>query len=226
MSSPYAPNTSFCATDNVVLYATPGFGGQTCRWYASITDSIPILTDTLLVTMSSVDVTYYVTTYDTTRDAESYPRMPVHVTILPVSNTMAAMTIAPEQLPYTFMDTVFPIGTPAHSITTFTYTAANGCDSIFILDLTVTYPNDIEEQAASQAPQVYPNPVTNICHVRYAAQESAEVRVYDLAGKLLTSKPISDEETAIDFSGFTSGIYFLRVLESGRTVSTEKVVKR
>jgi gliding motility-associated-like protein len=59
------------------------------------------------------------------------------LTVLPSTYTEEHLTICQNELPYTYHDTVFGVGTPSLSTFNFQYSTAGGCDSIVVLYLTV-----------------------------------------------------------------------------------------
>ena len=61
----------------------------------------------------------------------------LHLTINRSVFTYESLTICDNELPYSYMDTIFEVGTPQYSRPTFRLTAANGCDSVVYLNLTV-----------------------------------------------------------------------------------------
>jgi len=63
--------------------------------------------------------------------------MTLLLTVLPSTYTEEHLTICQNELPYTYHDTVFGVGTPPLSTFNFQYSTAGGCDSIVVLYLTV-----------------------------------------------------------------------------------------
>jgi len=61
----------------------------------------------------------------------------LHLTIQQIQFSNDFVTICESELPYTYADSVFGIGTPAHTVTPIYLTTAEGCDSVVTLDLTV-----------------------------------------------------------------------------------------
>ena len=61
----------------------------------------------------------------------------LHLTILRNSHVENYLTLKEIDLPYVYEDTVFDAGTPSQSSISFVYPAANGCDSIVTLHLTI-----------------------------------------------------------------------------------------
>ena len=68
---------------------------------------------------------------------------------------------------------------------------------------------------------VYPNPNNGQFQIDLAS-ETADIVVYDAAGKMIVKKSISDNEV-IDMTSAQKGIY-LMVITSGSEVSTKRVV--
>ena len=88
-------------------------------------------------------------------------------TLCPTYETYDTVVIAESDLPYSYADTTFEVGTPAHSVTTLVLQTAGGCDSTVILDLTILpcaaqiYPADQEENV-STSPTLTWHPVSGV----------------------------------------------------------------
>lgn len=71
----------------------------------------------------------------------------------------------------------------------------------------------------------YPNPVKDIFNIE-AQGKIKNVKVYDVSGKQLFTKDLSEAKSQIDFSKFGAGVYVVTtVLEDGTSTST-KVIKK
>ena len=70
---------------------------------------------------------------------------------------------------------------------------------------------------------VWPNPTSHILNIELQQQGISEVGVYDMAGKLLLQKQITQIHEAIDVSTFENGLYLLSVLQ-GEMNTTVKVM--
>ena len=113
---------------------------------------------------------------------------------------------------------------------TQTLTAANGCDSVVTLHLTITVGIDNHEGFDFK---VYPNPTTGIVNVEYSVNkevETMEYHVFDAYGKLVGvvetgAHSSSTQTTQIDLSGFANGVYFVKAVADGNAVAVRKVVK-
>ena len=75
---------------------------------------------------------------------------------------------------------------------------------------------------------LYPNPTVDHVNIRFEGlmTQDAEVRVYDVAGKLLQTERVSVMETRIEMNHYAPGVYFFRILFEDDTMQTLKVVKR
>ena len=80
---------------------------------------------------------------------------------------------------------------------------------------------------SNQKLHVYPNPTSGVTLVecKGANMGSCSFRVYDGFGKLLESGDLTKENNTIDLTGRPNGIYFLHLIEGGKMVSVEKIVK-
>ncbi|MFK7982674.1 MAG: T9SS type A sorting domain-containing protein, partial [Saprospiraceae bacterium] len=77
--------------------------------------------------------------------------------------------------------------------------------------------------------EVYPNPTVNRLSIvlEKPLQQNGKIRLYDIWGKLLQTKPIGKEETQVqlNLNGLASGVYFVEVAEGGFLVR-KRIVKR
>ncbi len=74
----------------------------------------------------------------------------------------------------------------------------------------------------------YPNPTSDYLTLSLNGEvpEKAGFELYDLSGRHFFSGDLKDTSKEISFSAMEPGIYFLRVLISGRPVKTFKIVKQ
>ena len=76
--------------------------------------------------------------------------------------------------------------------------------------------------------RVYPNPAVSTIHIDYSNwQKDRECRltVFSMDGRLMTERTFSGRITSLDISGFSEGIYILKVVSDGRTDITRFSVK-
>ncbi|MBP1841268.1 carbohydrate-binding protein [Formosa algae] len=94
--------------------------------------------------------------------------------------------------------------------------------SLFNLDyfqfFTTLGVNDIIESTI----KMYPNPIKNELHINKAM--GAKVDVFDSLGKLILSSKLSTNDSSIDTSSLTPGLYFVR-LEKNNAIDFKKIIK-
>ncbi|MFA7688371.1 MAG: T9SS type A sorting domain-containing protein, partial [Moheibacter sp.] len=72
---------------------------------------------------------------------------------------------------------------------------------------------------------LYPNPTTGIINLQ-TQQKVNSVSVYNLMGQKVSFHPLNKENTSIDISNLSSGIYFVEViLNNNKKIKTYKVIK-
>lgn len=78
-----------------------------------------------------------------------------------------------------------------------------------------------EEFLPSSGPLVFPNPADNVLNI--SAAESSLIQIFDFGGRMIRE---TSNTSSIDISGFTPGIYFIKVLDKeGRQISRQKFIK-
>ena len=71
---------------------------------------------------------------------------------------------------------------------------------------------------------LYPNPVTDLLHIRYSADKIDLLNITDVVGRTIISEQ-DFVKNSIDLSAFTQGIYFLKATVNGQT-SIHKFIKK
>ena len=72
---------------------------------------------------------------------------------------------------------------------------------------------------------VYPNPVTNLLNIQIpSSTEPTNLKIYNVLGKLILNRDITQSETKLDVSSMASGIYILS-FESNKGSKTFKLIK-
>ncbi|MCR4737971.1 MAG: T9SS type A sorting domain-containing protein, partial [Bacteroidales bacterium] len=92
---------------------------------------------------------------------------------------------------------------------THTYVAANACDSVVVLHLTLTV--GVNPASEPLVWQVYPNPTDGFCRVHGEVLAGATVRVYDVLGRMRQQQTLNADTDMIDLSDQASGVYVLRI---------------
>src|SRR5699024_1187133 len=74
---------------------------------------------------------------------------------------------------------------------------------------------------------IYPNPVQNWLYIHLEElSNNSSLEVYDMHGKLLERSMISELETQLDVSEYTSGIYFIKVTDELGSRKVKKFIKQ
>lgn len=107
-------------------------------------------------------------------------------------------------------------------------TLSNGSNSITQgfnnqAELVVLGVDDIENNFQAL---VFPNPVTDILQLDVEDYTGLNYRVYDLQGRLISSKNILETKTNINLSKYSDGIYLLLLLnENNQKLKTYRIIK-
>jgi len=74
--------------------------------------------------------------------------------------------------------------------------------------------------------EMYPNPVSDLLNIQLpTGTEKAEVGVFDYTGRLVSSKTISSNDTAIDVQQISKGIYMIRVAANNK-IGVQRFIKK
>ena len=74
--------------------------------------------------------------------------------------------------------------------------------------------------------EMYPNPVSDLLNIQLpSGTEKAEVSVFDYTGRLVSSKIISSNDTAIDVKKISRGIYMIRVATNTK-IGVQRFIKK
>ena len=74
--------------------------------------------------------------------------------------------------------------------------------------------------------EMYPNPVSDLLNIQLpTGTEKAEVGVFDYTGRLVSSKTISSNDTAIDVQKISKGIYMIRVATNTK-IGVQRFIKK
>ena len=85
----------------------------------------------------------------------------------------------------------------------------------------------VEEQINHSKIRVFPNPVSDILHLKIEDFNQARTfRVYDLSGQLALEQNIAESAKSIDVSTLPKGMYFYVLVEEGNGISQGKIVKQ
>lgn len=84
-------------------------------------------------------------------------------------------------------------------------------------------PISINEVEANTLFNIYPNPSTGIINISLSNEESANVEVLDILGKVVTSLNNVSSDVVIDLTNQAKGLYFVNI-DSGNANETHKVI--
>ena len=117
---------------------------------------------------------------------------------------------------------------------TFTYTFNQVGSTDYVCDphagnmngtVTVTSTAGISENNLLSF-EMYPNPVSDLLNIQLpTGTEKAEVSVFDYTGRLVSSKTISSNDTAIDVQKISKGIYMIRVAANNK-IGVQRFIKK
>ena len=86
--------------------------------------------------------------------------------------------------------------------------------------------NGVREIEKNNSFKIYPNPAANIIHLSYGEinqNQSADVKVFSMDGRLLLSQKIYNNESSVDCSFLRNGFYVIQ-LKNGTDIFREKLV--
>jgi hypothetical protein len=72
---------------------------------------------------------------------------------------------------------------------------------------------------------IFPNPTQNVVHIKQQKAKNIRVEVIDATGKLVFTTTGQNQLTTIDLSGYTNGLYFIKV-SSDKGFKVTKVIKK
>jgi hypothetical protein len=83
-------------------------------------------------------------------------------------------------------------------------------------------------QTVSLACSVYPNPTSDILHLKVDNNTSIGMtyQLYDASGKLLLFKTIENNEASISMQNFVPATYFLKIRDNKKEIKTFKIIKK
>ena len=119
---------------------------------------------------------------------------------------------------------------------TQTLSTIHGCDSVVTLHLTITVGLNDRDDFDSK---VYPNPTNSVVNIQFTNLnlQITEIHIFDAYGKLVDvvekgsapslQKGANGSSTAqLDLSPLAPGVYFIKAVADGKTISVRKVVKQ
>lgn len=98
-----------------------------------------------------------------------------------------------------------------------------GVQQAYVIEVTSGY----EISNINLSASVYPNPSSDFIMLTFerADLQNFAYTLYDMAGKRIDKKNISESSTQIKISDFNNGNYFLNISENNNVVKTFKIIK-
>ncbi len=82
----------------------------------------------------------------------------------------------------------------------------------------------VQEEAQPASMRVYPNPAVEVLYVQIAQERvgvGAQLEIFDALGRVHRSEQMNGSVKSLDLSALSTGIYWLRVLAEGRTLTAK-----
>lgn len=73
---------------------------------------------------------------------------------------------------------------------------------------------------------IYPNPTNNLFNIQFNELFSGSIVITDISGRLIKSETFNDKmEITLSLDSYSSGIYFVSVINQNKVNETVKIVK-
>jgi hypothetical protein len=125
--------------------------------------------------------------------------------------------------------TYFSTATPTNSY--WILSSSDGANpvvnsALFVDDLALVFnpTSSLNTPESSDVFSVHPNPVTNSITVQ--SQPGSLICVFDYSGKLVTNTGAQSEQTELDVSGLSSGLYVVSITEANGVIKKGRFVKQ
>lgn len=125
-------------------------------------------------------------------------------------------------------------GSSSYTVGQIVYTTATGTNGNSLapgveqpFEISVV-PENVEAKGINLTVSAFPNPTTNFLTLKVENYEKEKMsyQLFDIQGKLLENKKITDYQTSIVMSNLVTATYFIKVLEESEEVKTFKIIKK
>jgi len=93
---------------------------------------------------------------------------------------------------------------------------------------TITCPSptatSVNEIISDKDFEIYPNPVSNVITIAGGEASELNVSMCDFTGSVVKRAPVSQGAVLLDVSSLPNGIYFLRIEEPGKAITSKKIL--
>jgi hypothetical protein len=99
-------------------------------------------------------------------------------------------------------------------------------DSLVVRDTTAA-PNGIAKVSSGASILVYPNPANAKLYVQTTASGDVDLNIYDMQGRLMTSKTVSGNKVnEINVEELSGEVYIVNLVQNGRQIAVERFIKQ
>lgn len=222
-----ASSASVCAGNTVALN---GSGASTYSWSGGVSDGVafnPSNSGTYTVTGTSTANCSGTATIALT--VAPNPTIAVNISSPTICVGGSVTLIASGAASYSWTAGVVngvafsPANTATYIVTGYD---ANGCEGATSAVVVVDPCTGLEKQTPFNRVSVYPNPSTNDLTISLDyVTNGLQLEIYDTLGTVIYSQPVSEKKIFVTAS-LASGIYILKLNENGKTISTQKIVRK
>ena len=100
-----------------------------------------------------------------------------------------------------------------------TATDSNGCQSSDTINVTIT-PTGLDDLNETFSYRIWPNPVMEELHINQSSREALDVSIYDMHGRLITRKSLSDRlVNSIQVDYLEEGMYLIKITSNSKATT-------
>jgi len=141
-----------------------------------------------------------------------------------IANGAASYTFNPGAI------TGNPIAVSPTTTTTYSVIGANGnCTGAAVSTISVSLCTGVQEipSVLPNTISVYPNPAENYLEVfNTVTSDKVRINLYDVTGKLITTKETVYYKEIIDISKYSRGLYFVEIMNGENRIYRTKIIKQ
>ena len=90
-----------------------------------------------------------------------------------------------------------------------------------------TFTVGVYQYQPSFTTSAYPNPVSDFITIdlKQYTEDEINFQLVDIVGNVIQQQPLTETQTHIDLSPYTTGIYFIKVIKNARETTITKIIK-
>jgi len=123
-------------------------------------------------------------------------------------------------------------GSVSYSVGQVVYTTNTGTSGFVALGVQQPYEISVvtgleEAKGINLSVSAYPNPTTDFLQLKVESEKLKDLsyQLYDMNGKLLQTKALTDKETQINLSNYVPATYFVKVIAESKSIKEFKIIK-